>query len=329
MWNVVGHSWAVDSLGQGIAVGHVAHAYLFLGPVQVGKRTLALELAKALNCLNEVSERPCGVCLACQKVARLTHPDVRVVEPREGSLKIEQVRQLQREIALTPYEGRYRVAILPDFDQATVEAANCLLKTLEEPPPQVVLCLTAQGTSSLLPTIVSRCQLLHLRPLSLATVASVLVQRWGAEQEKAQLLARLSEGRLGWAVKALQDPSMLRHRTDCLDALVSLLGEVRVARFSYAEGMSRTPQEVPGLLEIWLSWWRDLLLAREGSLGEIIGLDRGHEIAQYAARYSLDQILAALKAIRTAQRQLDWNANPRLTLEALLLSLPFGSSPKG
>ncbi|MEA3345701.1 MAG: DNA polymerase III subunit delta' [Chloroflexota bacterium] len=322
MWSLIGHSWAVDFLRQSLANGQLAHAYLLLGPPQIGKRTLALELAKALNCLAEEEERPCGRCPACRKIAHSTHPDVRVLEPEDGSLKIDQIRQLQRELALTPHEGRYRVAILTDFDQATTEASNCLLKTLEEPPPQVVLCLTAPDTSALLPTIVSRCQLLRLRPLSLETVESALVEHWGVDQKRAALLAHLSGGRLGWAVEAHQQPSILERRTEWLDSLVKLLNEMRVPRFAYAEEASQSPELVADILEIWLSWWRDLLLAHEDNYAEVTNLNRSEEITEYAAQYSLDQIRGALEAVRASQKWLESNANLRLTLEVLLLSFP-------
>jgi len=327
MWNVVGHSWAVDYLKQSLANGRLAHAYLLLGQAHIGKGTLALELAKALNCLDEQAERPCGRCLACRKIAHSTHPDVRVLEPEGGSLKIDQIRQLQREITLTPHEGRHRVSILRSFDRATPEASNCLLKTLEEPPSQVVLCLTAPNVSPLLPTIVSRCQLLHLRPLPLEAVESALIERWGVEQEKAALLAHLSGGRLGWAVGAHGDPAILERRTDSLDSLVNLLNALRVPRFAYAEKTSRIPKAVPDILEAWLSWWRDLLLTHEGSDEEIINPDRREEITTYATRYSLHQIYKAMQAIRTAHQQLERNANLRLTLEVLLLSFPL--PPRG
>ena len=326
MWNVIGHSWAVDFLKRSLANGRLAHAYLLLGPAQIGKRTLALELAKALNCLAQEKGRPCGECLACHKIAHSTHPDVRVVEPQGGSLKIDQIRQLQREVALTPHEGRYRVAVLRSFDQATTEASNCLLKTLEEPPPQVVLCITAPDASSLLPTIVSRCQLLKLRPLSLEAVESALIKRWGVGQQRAALLARLSGGRLGWAVEAYQEPSILERRASCLDSLVRLLDEPRVPRFAYAQEASRTPEIVSSILETWLCWWRDLLLIHEGSRAQITGHDRTEEITAYASRYSLSQIHGALDAIRTAQQHLQCNANLRLTMEVLLLSFPFNGA---
>jgi len=323
MWDVIGHSWAVDFLKQSLANGRVAHAYLLLGPAHIGKESLALELAKALNCLAEEKERPCGRCLACHKIAHSTHPDVRIVEPEDGSLKIEQIRQLQREIVLTRHEGRYRVAILPGFELATTEASNCLLKTLEEPPPQVLLCLTAPDTSRLLPTVVSRCQLLHLRPLAYEAVKLALLERWGVQQERAALLAHLSGGRLGWAVKAHHQPAILEHRASCLDSLVKLLNASRVPRFSFAQKVSHTPELVSDTLEVWLWWWRDVLLTHQSCGEEIMNLDRREEIAGCASQYSLNEIYTAMQAVRTAQQQLDTNANLRLTLEVLLLSFPL------
>ena len=160
-WQTVGHDWAVTLLRRSLAGGRVAHAYLFSGPPQIGKTRLALELAQALNCAQP--DPPCGRCPSCLKIARGTHPDVRLVEGEGagGSLKIDQVRALQREAALAPYEGRYRVFILRQMDRATLEAANCLLKTLEEPPGHVVLGLTAVYPESLPLTIVSL-SLIHI-----------------------------------------------------------------------------------------------------------------------------------------------------------------------
>jgi len=323
MWDVIGHSWAVDFLKQSLSSGQLAHAYLFLGPAHIGKRTLALELAKALDCQAPAPDRPCGRCLACRKIAHLTHSDVRVIEPEGSSLKIEQIRALQQELVLTPYEGRYRVAILQDFDQATTEASNCLLKTLEEPSPHVVLCLLASDTNPLLPTIISRCQLLHLRPLSLKATEIALIERWGVDPEQAALLARLSGGRLGWAVEASQHPDTLEQRRGHLDSLVRLLNASRVSRFAYARELSRSPEVVSRILEAWLFWWRDLLMMREGNAENITNLDRHEEIAAYARRFSLNRIHSALRAIRTTQEQLDNHANLLLALEVLFLSLPL------
>ncbi len=320
MWQVVGHKWAVDLLKRALAGERVAHAYLFTGPPQIGKTSLALNFAQALNCLDE--EKPCGQCLACNKIAHSNHPDVQVIEGEGRTLKIEQMRILRHEAALSPLEGQWKVYIIRRMEQATAEAANCLLKTLEEPPAGVILVLTASESEALLPTIVSRCQVLNLRPLATETVQRALQERWGVDAERAQLLARLSGGRLGWAVAVSLDSAILPRREKHLDEMMELMGQGRVERLEYAQQLSHNPEAAPELLHLWLSWWRDLLLKASGSSAGMMNADRENTLREQAQRFSLDQVRNFVQALRTAVWQLEHNANTRLTLEVLMLSLP-------
>ena len=320
MWQVIGHEWAVDLLQRAVASGRVAHAYLLTGPPKIGKRALALNFAQALNCLDQ--EKPCGQCVACQKIAHGTHPDVQVIEGEGGTIKIEQMRALRREVALSPLEGRWKVYIIRQMEQATAEAANCLLKTLEEPPPHVVLMLTASEAEALLPTIVSRCQVFHLRPLAIETVQRALQERWGVDIERARLLARLSSGRLGWAVAASQNEAVLEQREKHLDDMLELMSKGRVKRLEYAQKLSRDPEATREMLHLWLTWWRDLLLLISGSSVGIANIDRRDTLRAQAQRYSLSQVRGFVEALRATAWRLDHNANARLTLEVLMLSLP-------
>lgn len=322
MWQVVGHKWAVDLLKRSLASERVAHAYLLTGPPQIGKRSLALNFAQALNCLDQ--EKPCGQCLACSKIAHGSHPDVQVIQGEGRTIKIDQMRTLRHEAALFPLEGRWKVYIIRQMEQATAEAANCLLKTLEEPPSHVILMLTASEAEALLPTIVSRCQVLNLRPLATETVQRSLQERWGVDAKRAQLLARLSGGRLGWAVAAGQDDAILDRREKHLDEMMELMGQGRVERMGYARQLSHNPEAVRELLHLWLSWWRDLLLTASGSSAAIVNIDRGGTLRVQAQRYSLAQVRDFVKALRAAAWRLEHNANTRLTLEVLMLGLPPG-----
>ena len=323
MWQVVGHKWAVDLLKRALASGRVAHAYLLTGPPQIGKRWLALNFAQALNCLSDNNEeKPCGQCLACTKIAHGNHPDVQIIEGENGTLKIDQMRTLRHEAALSPLEGRWKVYIIRQMEQATAEAANCLLKTLEEPPSNVILMLTASEAEALVPTLVARCQGLNLRPLATETVQRALQERWGGDVERAQLLARLSGGRLGWAVTASQNDAILARREKHLDEMMALLGQGRVERLEYAQQISLNPEAVPELLHLWISWWRDLLLAASGSSVGITNVDREDTLRIQAQRYSLGQVRDFVEALRASVWRLERNANTRLTLEVLMLSLP-------
>src|SRR4030067_1091410 len=173
-WGMIGHDWAVNLLAEHVAFGRERHAYLFTGPSGVGRRTLALRFAQGLNCIKPpVPGQPCRVCSACKRIELMHHPDLTVVEAeREGeTLKIDQVRALQHTLSLTPYEARYRIALLLRFEEAHISASNAMLKMLEEPPAQVVVILTAKSAENLLPTIVSRCEVLRLRSVAMEETA--------------------------------------------------------------------------------------------------------------------------------------------------------------
>jgi len=321
MWDIVGHEWAVGLLAQSIAQGGVSHAYLFTGPAHIGKTTLALEFAAALNCTG--SEVPCGECLACQKIAAGTHPDVRLISGEGKAIGIEKVRQIQHEAILSPFEGHWRVHILSDFQDATHEAANCLLKTLEEPPKREVLLLTVPEADLLLPTVVSRCQVVVLRRLPIAVIAEALQTRWKVHAEHAGLLARLSGGRLGWAIAAAGDSSILEKRKQCLDQLMSLLRVQGVHRWPYAKELCKTPSTLKGVLDLWSTWWRDMLLLKMECPAQVTNLDRRDNMMQAVELLDPLEIRMALQSTRAAREQLEHNANTRLTLEVLFLDYPL------
>jgi len=322
--HIIGHEWAVQLIQRGLALGRTGHSYLLAGPPRIGKTTFALYLAQALNCTSP-ENRPCGVCSACQKIAKGVHPDVRVIDEPGSSIKIDQIRDLQREASISPYEGRYRVYILCDVQQAGAPAANCLLKTLEEPPPKVVLILTATEAAELLPTIVSRCQVLHFRPLAADQVQRNLEDLWHVEPERARLLSRLSEGRMGWAIEACSNDGLLRSRDKYFVALEQALqcsGSKRTERMSLAQQLSQNPQMLPDVLSLWQSWWRDVMLAKSGNVGALANVDREQTLSNEAQHLSWNEITGCLRAIDHAAQQIEQNVNPCLALEVLLLKMP-------
>lgn len=319
-WPVVGHEWAVELLQRAVATGQLSHAYLLTGPPQVGKTTLARACAQALLCTAE--DPPCGQCTACRKVQQSTHPDLHIIVPQRANLLIDQVRELQRQAALSPVEARYKVFILRQIERATAPAANALLKTLEEPPPHVVLFLTLTQGEQTLPTVASRCQQLTLRPLPVAQVAQALQERWQVPPERAELLARLSQGRLGWAVTMLRDDAAWQQRARWLDDLLTLGEQNRLERMRYAERLSHDKANATNVLHLWTTWWHDILLLQNGCQEQVANIDRLDLLWHEARRYESQQVRAFLGELATTARYLEQNVNPRLALEVLLLRLP-------
>jgi DNA polymerase-3 subunit delta' len=321
-WPVFGHDWAVDLLRREVAAGRPPHALLITGPPNVGKGTLALCLAKTLLCTAD--QRPCGRCRACELVADHRHPDLLWIEPQGGSLKIAQVRGLTRQLVLSPVEGPWQIAVLDRFELATPGAANALLKTLEEPPRNVILVLLAQQAEALLPTITSRCQLLALRPIPQSIIEHALVERCKVEAKRAQLLSHICGGRLGWAITASTSQELLDRREQRLSDLVRLLSGNRVTRFVYAESLARqAPETIQETLEFWSGWWRDVLLLTGHSPVPLTNIDRRVDLEQIAASYDINTAKTVLTALRATMDQLSHNANTRLALENLFLNLPY------
>ena len=324
-WDYVGNEWAVKMLQRHIATGGLRHAYLLCGPSGIGRRTLALRFAQALNCPQPLEPGvPCGICRTCQQIERMQHTDLVVVQAEQGSraIKVDQVRQLQQTLSLTAYEAPYRVALLLNFEDATPSAQNALLKTLEEAPDQVILVLTAQSPEMLLPTIVSRCEVLRLHPLPCGELEQVLQERWGIAEDEAKLLAPLSAGRPGYAQHLHQYPEEMEQRNTRLEDAFTLLGMNRRERFAYVENNLQDREALRAVLETWLSLWRDVFLAGNGSTDTLVNVDLREEILKLAGVVGIESARLRTGDLLSGLGRLDANVNPRLLAEVILLDWP-------
>jgi DNA polymerase-3 subunit delta' len=241
---------------------------------------------------------------------------------------IEQVRQMQHAVNLPPFEGRYKVFIIDDAELLSIEAANCLLKTLEEPPGRVVFVLLAGQGQAVPETVTSRCQQIKLVPMAAAEIEAALVERWGAEPGKARLLSRLCRGRIGWALTAMESEELLEAHYQARQGIVDLLFAGGEARFAHAAQMAmRFGQQrsaVQDELGLWLELWRDMLLVKAG-LGEaVINIDIQKDLTNWAGCFSLAELRGFIDVIRQTAERLRANANPRLALEVMLLDMPAG-----
>ena len=329
---IYGQDGVLKLLHTASSADRLAHAYLLVGPAHVGKTTVALHLAQLVNC-EEPGPRPCHSCSQCTRIASGHHADVQVIGlpiNEDGSLgtqiRIEQVRELRKQASLRPYEGRTRVFILQDAELLTNEAANSLLKYLEEPPPDVLLVLLATDEDALLPTVLSRCQRVELRPMPLPALEEALITDCRVEEERAALISRLSGGCPGWAISAAQDPTILDTKLEVLNEQVSLVEADLSTRFRFANLLGsafyRDRPRVRGVLDLCQSWWMDLLLYAAGVPDQAVNLHLADKLHFQAKDLTLHQAHAFLNDLSKARNMLDRNVIPRLALEWLMLKMP-------
>ena len=336
MWKIYGQDHILRQLEPSLKHERLGHAYLLIGPAHVGKMTLALQLAQAVNCVDGPGA-PCDQCTQCLRIAQGIHADVRVigVEQREESgptrtvIGIDDIKLALRQISLKAYEGTCNVVIFDHAESMSEAAANALLKTLEEPPPQVLILLLAEDEESLLPTLRSRCRQFTLLPVPKDTMVEKLISQHHTDPATAQRLALLSRGCLGWAVTASEDPQVLEQLGADFERIQEMCHSGLESRFSYAAELasrfSREREPVKELLFLWLRWWRDLLLIKEGAAEYVQNLDCLEPLRRQASHLTARQVVESVKCVHQTLEALDHNANPRLALEVLMLSLPTGT----
>jgi DNA polymerase-3 subunit delta' len=329
-WNLIGHEWAVDMLKKHVTHGTMRHAYLFAGPPGIGRRTLALRFAQALNCPTPLEPGiPCGQCRDCKQIEAMQHIDLHILQavdeegnPRiGGTLKVDQIRDVRRLLSYKPYQSNYRLALFLRFGEANDSAANALLKTLEEAPSYAVLILTADNPEQLLPTIVSRCEVLRLRPLRIEQVQQSLEEK-GYETNQAKWIAHISGGRFGTALRLIGSESLLVEREERLNDLQSLISASRVEKFAYADKLSRDKESMRQAILIWLSYWRDVMLRTARARTPLVNVDRNLEIEDLSSRMDLSSARRLVTDLESILEKMDGNVNSRLLAEVLLLDLP-------
>ena len=310
---VIGQERAISVLRRSISMGRVAHAYLFSGIEGCGKKKSALAFVQAVFCGREEA---CGVCPSCKKLASGQHPDLHILEPDGAFIKIDQIRELQKELSYRPFEAPKKACIIDGADRLNLSSGNALLKTLEEPPGEALMILIAPERSAVLQTILSRCQALSFQPLSARLIEERLLRdRFPADA--ARVAATLCGGSLGKGLEMAGD-GVLEGRGSFLTRIVALEQREIAPLFAAAEEFAADKEALPGMLELLLSFLRDILIYRSTPKG-VANADLEQLIAREAARCSEGRIMELIEQLVEMRRMLARNVNARLALEVFLL----------
>ena len=305
--DIKGQDKALNILEGYIEQSRLGGSYLFVGAEGVGKKLVAKTLAKALNCQTKTLDS-CDECASCIKIEKNQHPDIHIIETGDSEIKIEYIRQLQREINLKPYEAKIKVFIIDNAHNLTAEAANALLKILEEPPGNSLIILLTDKPALLFKTIISRCNLLKFLPLTRERLKEMLKKDYHLDNNIAHFLAYFSEGRLGRALR-LKDAEILKEKNRIIDKF-ALSPNLNLESLAI-----KNKEDVRGYLNILASWFRDIYLVKIGmSHCEIINFDRKDELLKSMSHFSFLDLNEILYSISDSLLYLEQNINIKLLL---------------
>ncbi len=316
--SIIGHDRQKDLLRRALSSGRLPHAYLFEGPAGIGKRLMALALARAIFCQQG---NGCGDCAACRKVDHHNHPDLHFVEADGNSIKIEQIRTMQKELSYRPLEAPKKICVIDDAEKLNLAAGNALLKTLEEPTANTLIILLTDRPDALLITVRSRCQRLPFARIERKLLMDVLCEQLAIDDTEAHILTSLANGSFKKALGKDRD-LYIEGRRELLKTLTGLSPGSVLPLFSFAEKLVQDKEMLPEILEIFQAFYRDLLLYRHGRPErELVNIDLMEKIHRVANNESTPSLLSKLSALDQTRRHLARNVNRQLAVEVLLMHL--------
>lgn len=321
--DVIGQELPVNILQNSIKNQRISHAYLFIGKEGVGKEFVAFQFAKALNC-DKLEVDSCEECISCRKFNNKNHPDIIQIIPDGNSIKIDQIRKFQHQISYKPYESERKIYIIKEAEKMSLQAANSLLRILEEPPEYATIILLATREESLLPTITSRCQIIKFKPLMVEEIADKLVSEFGLEAAEAKKRAILADGSLNKAVSfSKEEETTLERRSEILNKVTDLLNLNLVEVFELAQQIGQDNEEISCILEDIMSFYRDLILykgSNDSSL--IINFDYEDDLVRLSSEYTFAELQSVIELLEETDNLIkNTNVDLQLALEVMLIKI--------
>jgi len=319
--DIIGQNIIKNRLQNAIKNKHIAHAYIFQGEAGIGKTMMAKVFSKTLLC-KENGINSCDKCSSCIKFNSLNHPDFHIEEKEGKSFKKEQVEEMMKKIRTLPYEEGKKVFLIKSADKMTIEAQNAFLKTLEEPPEDTIIILIVENTKGLLPTIISRSQILKFSPLKNQEIETYIENKYNIQNEKAHFIASFSKGNMGKAIDLADSDEFNSLREELINIISSSIEKENFRVFSQSDFFEENSENIELIFSMMLTWFRDLLIYKNTDRNElIINNDKKNILREQAFKLSNRKIHDIIDNILETEDNIKSNVNMKISMELLLLNI--------
>lgn len=321
--DIVGQEQIREHLRNALASGKVSHAYIINGEKNSGKEFIARVFSMALQC-EKGEEEPCQECHSCKQALSGNQPDIiRIVHEKPNSIGVEDIRrQVNGDVAIKPYSSPYKVYIINEAEKMTVQAQNALLKTLEEPPAYAVIILLTANLNALLPTILSRCVVLNMKPVPDELVKQYLMEQLQVPDYKAEVCVAFARGNVGKAKALASSEDFENVKSEAL-SLLKYIHDMELSEIVAAiKRITEYKLEIGDYLDIFAVWYRDVLLFKAtNDVNSLVFREEIQSIRRTAQRSSYEGIETVINALDTAKKRLDANVNFELVMELMILTI--------
>ncbi len=318
--HIIGHEKAIDSLQKAIKNDKISHSYLFVGEEGIGKKMVALAFAKTLLCKNNEFDS-CNSCNSCVKFDTNNHPDFFLIESQKNMIKKEQIEKVLNSVMTKPLESKKKIFIINDSYKMNKKAQNMFLKTLEEPPSFVVFILINDKITNLLPTIVSRCEVIKFFPTEKEKIIELLTSKYNKNKDEAEFISSFSRGRVGKAIELSTSEDFFEKRKKTIDIIDKVVKGDKLKIFNSYDFFKENENNIEEILDIIFYWFRDLLIYKElGTTKLLVNKDK-IELLSTEAFLSKEKINDIMNIVQLTKYNIDHNINYQLSLEVMLLKM--------
>lgn len=321
---IVGHEKIINNFKNAIINGQIAHSYIFEGPKSIGKKAIATALAKALLCEKNLTEA-CGMCGSCVQFEHENQPDFKIIDNLENTIKKSDIQELQKDIKIRPFKGNRKVYIICQAENMTAEAQNSFLKTLEEPPEFAIIILTTENKEKLLPTIISRCQLVAFNYVDITKIENMLVNKFNNTSEQASFISNFSNGIVGRAILLSESEEFEELREQTLKAIDITITQSKEKIFTTSEFFEKNKDDINEILNIMLFYFRDLIIYSEtNSSRHIINKDKIEFIKTHCNNIEKNALHDIIDTVLSTKENIDLKVSFSLNIELMLLEIQEG-----